>query len=81
MNVTLYTLRPELTLRQNKHVLRESRGKGTPQKSCHKAIYFINQILGLKTHQKLKKATSSFTEASIKFSECYQNLIDACLDK
>jgi len=27
-----------LTLRQNKHMLRASRGKGAPQKSGHKAI-------------------------------------------
>jgi hypothetical protein len=40
--------RPGLTLRQNKHVLRASRGKGTPQKSDHNAIYFISQILGSK---------------------------------
>jgi len=31
-------------------VLRASRGKGAPQKSGHKAIYFISQILGSKTH-------------------------------
>ena len=47
--------RPGLTLRQNKHVLRASRGKEAPQTSDHKAIYFISQILGSKTHQKLKK--------------------------
>ena len=46
---------PGLTLRQNKHVLRASRGKEAPQTSDHKAIYFISQILGSKTHQKLKK--------------------------
>jgi hypothetical protein len=27
-----------LTIRQNKNMLRESRGKGTPQKSGHKVI-------------------------------------------
>jgi hypothetical protein len=27
-------------------------GEGAPQKSDHKAIYFISQILGSKTHQK-----------------------------
>jgi hypothetical protein len=37
-------------------VLRASRDKGAPQKSGHKVIYFISQILGSKTHQKhLKK--------------------------
>jgi hypothetical protein len=36
-------------------VLRASRGKGAPQKSDHKAIYFISQILGSKTHQKYPK--------------------------
>jgi hypothetical protein len=34
-----------LALWQNKHVLRASRGKGIPQNSIHKAIYFISQIL------------------------------------
>jgi len=29
-------------------VLRASRGKGAPQKSGHKAIYIISQILGSK---------------------------------
>jgi hypothetical protein len=43
------------TLRQNKHVLMASRSNGVPQKSGCKAIYFISQILGSKTHQKLKK--------------------------
>jgi hypothetical protein len=47
--------RPGLTLRQNKHVLMASRGKGAPQKSCHKAINFISQILGSKPHQKSSK--------------------------
>jgi hypothetical protein len=46
--------RPGLTLRQNKHMLRASRGKWTPQITDHKAIYFINQILGLK-HTKNQK--------------------------
>ena len=41
-----------LTLRQNKHVLRASRGKGEPHKSYHKGIDFISQILSLKTHEK-----------------------------
>jgi hypothetical protein len=36
-------------------VLRASWGKEAPQKSCHKAIYFISQILGSKTHQKSKQ--------------------------
>jgi hypothetical protein len=36
-------------------VPRASRAKGVPQKSGHKAIYFISQILGIKTHQKSKK--------------------------
>jgi hypothetical protein len=45
-----------LTLEQNKHVFRASRDKGAPQKSGHKVIYFISQILGSKRHQKhLKK--------------------------
>jgi len=44
-----------LTFRQNKQVLRASRGKGgVPQKS-YKAIYFISQILDSKTHQKSPK--------------------------
>jgi hypothetical protein len=38
-----------LTFRQNKHVFKASRGKRTPQKSGHKPIYFISQILGSKT--------------------------------
>jgi hypothetical protein len=72
-------------------VLRASWGKEAPQKSCHKAIYFISQILGSKTHQKSKQkwvnlfnvpenVTSSFTEASIRYSECCQKLIDAYPD-
>ena len=36
-------------------MLRESRDKGTPQKSGYKAIYLISQKLGSKTHQELKK--------------------------
>jgi hypothetical protein len=48
-------IRVRLTLRQNKYMLRASRGKGAPQKSGHKVIYFISQILGSKTHQKSKK--------------------------
>jgi hypothetical protein len=39
-----------LTLRQNKHVLRASMGKGSPQKSGNKPIYFISQILGSKIY-------------------------------
>jgi len=35
-------------------MLRASRGKGTPQKSSHKAIYFISKMLGSKTYQKSK---------------------------
>jgi hypothetical protein len=34
-------------------MLGASRGKGALQQSCHKAIYFISQILGSKTHQTL----------------------------
>jgi hypothetical protein len=41
-----------LTVRQNKNVLGASRGKRVPQKSGHKAIYFISQILGSKTQKK-----------------------------
>ena len=44
-----------LTLRQNKHVFRASRGKGAPHKSDHKAVYFISQILGSITHRKCRK--------------------------
>jgi hypothetical protein len=47
--------RAGLTLRQDKHVLGASRGKGVPKKSGHKAIYFISQILGSKTHRKFKE--------------------------
>jgi hypothetical protein len=36
-------------------VFRASRDKGVPQKSGHKAIYFISQILDPKTHQKPPK--------------------------
>jgi hypothetical protein len=39
-------------------VFRPSRGKGALKKSCHKAIYFINQILPdirLKKHIKYEK--------------------------
>jgi hypothetical protein len=36
-------------------VLRALRPKGAPQKSGHKAIYFISQMLGSETHQNLKK--------------------------
>jgi hypothetical protein len=39
---------PGLTLRKNKHVLRAS------QKSDHKEIYFISQILGSKKQKKSK---------------------------
>jgi len=48
----LPSVRPGLTIRQHKHVLRASRGKGAPQKSGHRAINFISQILGSKPHQK-----------------------------
>ena len=44
-----------LTLRQNKHVFRASRGKGAPHKSDHKAVYVISQILGSITHRKCRK--------------------------
>jgi hypothetical protein len=44
-----------LTLRQYKHVLMASRDKGAQQKSGHKAIGFISQIFGSKTHQKSKQ--------------------------
>jgi len=44
-----------LTLWQNKHLLRASRGNGAPQKSGHKAIYFISQILGTKHTKNPKK--------------------------
>jgi hypothetical protein len=48
--------RAGLTLRQNKHVLRASRRKGTvPHKSGHEVIYFISQVLCSKTHQKSHK--------------------------
>jgi hypothetical protein len=40
---------------QNNHVLRASRGKGVLQKYGHRAIYFISQILGSKTHKKSNK--------------------------
>jgi hypothetical protein len=44
-----------LTLRQNKHVFRASRGKGAPHESDHKAVYFISQIVGSITHRKCMK--------------------------
>jgi hypothetical protein len=44
--------RPEITLGQNKHMLRASRGNGAPQNYGHKAIYLISQILHSKTHIK-----------------------------
>ena len=42
----MYICKAGLALRQNKHVLRALMGEGTPQKSDHKAIYLIGQILG-----------------------------------
>ena len=39
-----------LTLRQNKHVLRASMGKDSPQKSGNKTIYFTSQILDSKSY-------------------------------
>jgi hypothetical protein len=44
-NIQMSLSRPGLTLRQNKHVLRASRGKGAPQNVGHKKIYFISQKL------------------------------------
>jgi hypothetical protein len=38
--------RSGLTLRKNKHVFRVLMRKGAPQKSGHRAIYFIGQTLG-----------------------------------
>ena len=86
-----HLFRPGLTLRQIKHVLRASRSKGAPQKSVFKTIYLTSQILGSKTYPKSpkiqvnlidvpEKATSSFTETSIRYSECCQKLIDAYPD-
>ena len=46
--------RPGLTLRQIKHVLSALSGKGAPQQSGNKTIYFINHILRSKSLQKSK---------------------------
>jgi uncharacterized membrane protein len=55
--------RSGLTRRQNKHVLSASKGgRGVQQKSGHKPIYFISQILGSKTHQKYKKCRKNEIE-------------------
>jgi hypothetical protein len=51
----MHTYGAGLTLWQNKHMLRASRGNGAPQIYDHKAIYFISQMLGLKTHQKCRE--------------------------
>ena len=80
--------RPGLTLRQNKHVLRTSRGttKIRPQGNL-----FYQPDIRLKNTPKIPKnvgkpnwctrqATSSFTEASIRYSECCQKLMDAYPD-
>jgi hypothetical protein len=72
-------------------VRRASRGNGAPQKSRVKAIYSFSKILSLKPHQKSpknvvnlidvpEKTTSSFTEASMRYPECCQKLIDAYPD-
>jgi hypothetical protein len=47
--------RPGLTLRQNNHVIRASRGKGAPQKSGLMAIYFYQPDIRLKNTPKIKK--------------------------
>jgi hypothetical protein len=47
--------RAGLTLRKDKHVPGASKSKGAPQKSGHKAIYFISQILGSKIPKNPKK--------------------------
>ena len=47
--------RPGLTLRQIKHVLSALSGKGAPQQSGNKTIYFINHILRSKSLQNQKQ--------------------------
>ena len=46
-----YHNRPGLTLRQNKHVLRASGGKGHHKIRSSGNLFFISQIVGSKTHQ------------------------------
>jgi hypothetical protein len=65
--VTLQT-RTGLTLRQNKHVLRASIGKGALQKTATMPDF------RLKNTHKIQRATSSFTEARIIYSETRLNL-------
>jgi hypothetical protein len=52
IGVPVGVLQGWINLRQNNHVLRASRGKRAPQKTDHKAIYVISQILGLKENTK-----------------------------
>jgi hypothetical protein len=44
-----------MRLEEEFEVLMASRNKGAQQKSGHKAIGFISQIFGSKTHQKSKQ--------------------------
>ena len=79
--------RPGLILRQNKHVLRASRGKGHHKNPATRQ-FILSARYWAKNTPKMQvslfdtpeKATSSFTEASIRYSECCQKLIDAYPD-
>ena len=55
IGVPVGVLQGWINLRQNNHVLRASRGKGAPEKTDHKAIYVINQILGSKALKKCRE--------------------------